>query len=64
MNYAVRLSLVEKRGGAVALFCSFCGWGLPEDHTEHAQKATANINNTFFVPEIFLWRLAPITLSS
>ena len=60
--------LLEKRGGAAALFCSFVGVALQNDHTEHAQKATANnkspqVTPNFFVPENFLWRLAPMHAS-
>ncbi len=50
------------------MFCSFVGGALQHDHTEHAQKATANNKSPsvfikrldFFVPETFLWRLAPM----
>ncbi len=55
-------------------FCSFVGGALQQNHnfTEHAQEATAKFSmqwhlpdvppkrQFFFVPEIILWRLAPM----
>ncbi len=57
----------------VATVLQFCGWGSPaKSYTEHAHEATAlalasplPIQETvcFFVPEIILWRLAPMRVT-
>ncbi len=57
---------------AIATISSFVGGALQQNHnfTEHAQEVTAYIpcngispppkRQFFFVPEIILWRLAPM----
>ncbi len=53
---------LEKRGGAAALFAVFVGGALQDDHTEHAcvEINSPQVSPYYFVPEIFLWRLAPM----
>ena len=51
--------------GLLHCFAVFVDKALQNDHTEHAQKATANnkspqVSPNFFIAEMFLWRLAPM----